>query len=191
MGPPDKPSPWRLTRRDVAKRELVAAIDLFFNEGDPVIVHLLVAACEDNCVPVVRAKGLKAFRDEIEGMVRPEYIESWRVRMKAPYNFFKHGGSDPDEELDFFDPQTNDMKLFGTTYDYLRAFGEIPMQATVFMGWHIATYPELLTEHGAALFGRITQEFDGLSAAQRRARARELLPSATIVEQQKRGLAGA
>src|SRR5689334_8094756 len=111
MGPPDTPSPWRLTRRDVAKRELIAATYLFLNDGDPVVVHLLVAACEDICLPVVRSKGLKSFAEQIEELVKPEYVDSWRDRMKAPYNFFKHGGSDPDEELDFFDPRTNDMKL--------------------------------------------------------------------------------
>lgn len=185
MGPPDVPSPWKLTKRDVARRELLTAVDLFFNGGDPVVVHLLVAACEDICVPIVRNKGQKAFRDEIEDMVRPEYLESWRVRQKAPYNFFKHGSADPDEELEFFDPRANDMKLLGTCYDHLRAFGDIPMQATVFMGWHMAEYPQLLSDYGSTLFGPIIGEFKGLDQKGRSALARRMLPAAAIVERQR------
>ena len=173
MGPPDRPSPWRLTRRDVARRELCAAIEMFFNAGDPVVVHLLVAACEDICIPVARKAGRKPFRDEIDEMVKPEYLGSWRERQKAPYNFFKHGGADPDEVLPFFDPKMNDMKIFGATQDYLRAFQELPTSATVFVGWHMATYPALLTEFGQKMFGTILDEFSGMDETQRRAHARE------------------
>lgn len=186
MGPPELPTPWKLTRREVAGRELVTAIQLFFNDGDPVVVHLIAAACEDICVPIVRGKGQKPFRDEIEEMVRPEYLESWRLRQKAPYNFFKHGGANPDEELDFFDPRMNDMKLMSACYDYLRAFGNIPMPATVFMGWHLAEYPQLLTDYGAKLFGRITDEFKGLDQNDRLNLARKLLPAAAIIERERR-----
>jgi hypothetical protein len=77
------------------------------------------------------------------------------------------------------------MKLFSTIYDYLRAFGQVPMPATVFMGWHTATYPQLLTEHGTALFGRIMREFEGLGPEQKMSLAREMLPAAKIVEQQR------
>jgi hypothetical protein len=185
MGPPDIPSPWKLTKRDVARCELIAAVNLFFNDGDPVVVHLLAAACEDICVPIARSAGQQAFRDQVEQMVRPEYLESWRVRMKAPYNFFKHGGTDPDEELDFFDPISNDMKLLGASYDHLRAFGDIPMQATIFMGWHLAQYPQLLTDYGVGLFGRILSEFEGLDESGRKNLARDMLPAAAIVERQR------
>lgn len=126
-----------------------------------------------------------SFRDQIEEMVRPEYLESWRLRQKAPYNFFKHGGADPDQELDFFDPRANDMKLLSACYDHLRAFEDIPMQATVFMGWHLAEYPQLLTDYGTGLFGSILDEFKGLDEGGRWRLARQMLPAAAIVERQR------
>lgn len=168
-------SPLLLTRREVARRELVKAIWEFFSGGDPVVIHLLAAAARDVCAPVARATGRQTFADLFDQVVVPEYRDSMRDFLRGPYNFFKHGGSNPDEQLPYFNPVLNDMLLLEACADYREAFGVCEREMAVFLSWHMITYPDVLNEHGKVWLPQISEGFSGLDAAGRMSLCRELL----------------
>lgn len=171
----DKESPLKISRRDVAKRELVHAIQLHFDEGDPVVIHLLAFAARDVCAPIVKATGRQTFAETVEQMVKPEFLKAWRENLRVPYNFFKHGGADPDKELRYFDPVANDMLLLEVCADYRSAFDVTEKEMLVFQAWHIVTYLDILNEYGQQLLDKVSKGFEGLDAKGRLKRGREIL----------------
>ena len=168
-------SPLKLSRRDVARRELVHAIELHFDQGDPVVIHLLAAASRDVSAPVARAAGKRVFGDVMEEFVRPEYLASWKAFVRTPYNFFKHGGADPEKELAYFDPTTNDMLILEAYADYREAFGKHENEMNLFLAWHVVTYPDMLNELGMSLRDVVSKGFEGLDAQGRLKRGRDVL----------------
>ncbi len=172
------PSPTGLTRKEVARRELVHAIREFFNDDDRVVVHLLGSASLAVAVPVLRAKGIKPLHDHFEELVREEYRDSWREMANEPYNFFKHGGANPEEELASFDPRLNDMLLWQASTEYMRAFGDVETEMAILLAWHAASYPNLLTDEGKMAYAPMLQAFEDIYPHERKRRARELLAEA-------------
>ncbi|MES1202718.1 MAG: hypothetical protein ABUS57_14880 [Pseudomonadota bacterium] len=169
-------SPMKLTRREVARRELAKGIREFFLEGDPVVVHLLASASRDISEAVAKSSGIRVFSDAIKDVVLPEYQAAFRKMIKEPYNFFKHGGSDPNEEVPYFDPASNDMLLLEACSNYEGAFGVSEMEAIVFKTWHALTYPDLLNDHGKQLLPEAALSLlDGMSRSDSLRMARALL----------------
>lgn len=90
----------KLTKIDAAKRQLEAAIVLFFDDGDPVAIHTLACAAYDVL------DGINQHRGGQEMWVKRRYPQlpgrPTRGDINEYQNFLKHADKDPEGTLDFF-----------------------------------------------------------------------------------------
>jgi hypothetical protein len=93
-----EPGEVKLTKIEAAERQLSEAIKLFFEERDPVAIHVLASGAAQIAADLAKKQGLNApFRDT-------EYMggkqKQWWVRViKSAENFFKHADRDPNGVL--------------------------------------------------------------------------------------------
>ncbi len=89
-----------ITKLDAAKRHLRTAIQLWFNDGDSVATHTLLAAALEVIHTLFKRKGLSGlFFDHPR--IREERRGEFAKLAKAPATFFKHAQRDPDAKLAF------------------------------------------------------------------------------------------
>jgi len=88
-----------VTKIDAARRQLRAAIILWFDEGDPVATHTILAAAHEILHRIYRNRG---FSDLIFDslIVKDEYRSEWNKLLKSHANFFKHSAHDMDGTIE-------------------------------------------------------------------------------------------
>src|SRR5579862_9769286 len=99
-------APIVVTKLDAAKRQLRAAITLWFTGGDPVAIHTLAAAAHEIVHTLFRRKGLSGLLFD-SPRIRDDKRAEFARAAKAAATFFKHAQRDPDGTLEF-NPAMND-----------------------------------------------------------------------------------
>lgn len=163
----------RLAKLEVARRQLVTAIRLFFDEADSVSVYTLAQAASEVLDALCQHSGTIRFRSE---MAKATGHSERQIKAIAEFgkNFFKHADRDPEAELEQFTDDLNDHILMMATFD----FGELspvkPVEVQVFQVWYFAVYPE-----------KLPQEFNSLRIA-----AAESFPAILTTDRAGRKAAG-
>jgi hypothetical protein len=132
-----------ITKLECARRNLRAAIHMFFERGDPIAIHTLAAAAQGVIRDVARARGLDRTsilhdHPNVPGDRRKEWIK----QLNAPRNFFKHADSDPEGTLEF-DPEANETLILDAVLILGEVDAEHLSEANVFIGWVTTANPEL------------------------------------------------
>jgi hypothetical protein len=117
-----RPSPDRaitLTKKSVATSQLITAISLWFENGDPISIFVLAA----NAHELFHALGKKVgkpseFQTWLETMPK-----SFQARSTYVINFCKHGWKDL-EESTLHDPRLADVLIYFAIRGYRAAIGE-------------------------------------------------------------------
>jgi hypothetical protein len=99
----------KLTKLDVALRQLNTAIELWANDDDPVSVHALAFAAHEIIHVLYRKQGHKDLLFD-SSIIRDEYRADFGRSLKESANFIKHAKNDSDKTLDF-DPQLSEIFL--------------------------------------------------------------------------------
>lgn len=135
-----------LTKIDVARRQLVTAINLLFNDDDPVSVYSLAANAWEVIDVLCDRKDIDSIsRQTREHMPRGRNLKHDYIN--SPYrNFFKHADRDPDGVLQNFDESTADSVLFLAVEDYLRLLKKSPVEFQVFQLWYLAVHVEKVAD---------------------------------------------
>jgi hypothetical protein len=140
----------RFDKTHVARRQLGAALALFLEDLDPIVVHVL--ACTAGEVAeylAVKASGqpftaraLATFRNN-----------SWRDIRRARnqfWNSFRYATTHDDDQEGYsglmsgFSDLQNDHALLVGWYDLMLASKKLPIEAQMFQSWYFALYPERL-----------------------------------------------
>jgi len=118
----------KITKLDAARRQMDAAIGLYFNEGDEIAVHTLVGAAHILIIDLSKAAQLQSV---IDRHIKPEMRWKFEGVIRKPQNFLKHAEDDPNETFDF-NPHNTGLMLFidiemfkeltGSATDAMRAF---------------------------------------------------------------------
>lgn len=144
------PSQENVTKLEGAERLLITSIRLYFEEGDMLAVHALVAGAHE----VLRTLLLK--RNEIGSFIkdndhiRPEHIGEYLNHMNRTQNFLKHADRDPDEALDFY-PAATPFWIFDSIGMYIRLNGRMKYKAfLVFVAWFAQEHPGYLKKGALA-----------------------------------------
>lgn len=139
-----------LTKLDVARRQLVTAIRLFFSNGDPVSIYTLASNAWEVIDELCKGRDINTVSDQTRSHLDPSkdlkahYINS-------PYrNFFKHANRDPDGVVTGFTAKTPEAVLFLAAEDYIRLNKASPVEVQVYQFWFTAMYPEKLSPASAA-----------------------------------------
>lgn len=132
----------KITKIDAARKQLVSAVQMFFNNGDPVSVHTLATSAWEIVYTLSKREGIEGLSSETEGRLttgkrlREDYINK-------PYrNFFKHADRDPDAVLEDFTDEANDPILILLCEDYNRYCPKAPIESQLFPIWFLAVNRE-------------------------------------------------
>jgi|ERR1017187_5105947 hypothetical protein len=108
----------QVTKLDAARRQLFAALQLYFEDGDPVAIHTLVTAAHEILTVLVKKKGRLTILDRAKALATPLFEKQLLESVRTPQNFFKHGAKDPNASIGF---DTGYMEFF--LFDACLAYG--------------------------------------------------------------------
>jgi len=131
-----------VTKLEAAKRQLITAVTLYFNDADPVSIHSLVCAAHEILSELNKRRHNRAAIVS-DNLIREEHKKKVRKKLREARNFFKHADKDPDGVLRF-NPETNDFYLFDACEMYQLLTGEKLPHFISYRGWFNYKYPELL-----------------------------------------------
>lgn len=130
---------------DAARRQIDTAIELLFENRDPVSIHTLATAggrivrdiCEQRKTPTW---------ESFKKWVRPGMERVFFAALQRAANFFKHADRDADEILDNVREELNDVTIL-LAIQYYTDLGNAPTQPMfIFGAWFGAIYPHLLLD---------------------------------------------
>lgn len=149
----------RLTKLEVARRQLATAIDLFFADRDAVSVYSLAANSWEVIDVLCRNAGIESF--SIQARENVPASKDLKVNyVNSPHrNFFKHADTDSEKTLPPLPDSQVEGVLFLAVEDYIRLNGRSPVQFQVFQLWYLAKHPEKLAP------GVANQQMEGVAAA--------------------------
>lgn len=134
-----------MTKLDVARRQLVAAIRLFFDNRDEIAVFTLASNAWEIIHTLCTDGGIESLSAEAQGRL-DEGVSLKRDFINSPYrNFFKHADRDPDAVLTDFSDKRNDGLLMLAVEDYLRFVGGGPVELQVYQLWYLAKEDEKIS----------------------------------------------
>lgn len=173
-----------ITKLEAAVRQLNTAIQLFFEDRDPVAVCTLAASAG------------RVLSDLVEHHLPSQ---SWRslVPRRLPHipkkeiyhtmdripNFLKHADQDP-ESVESFNEYENDLRLFIACDECIDLGCDLSIEMQVFQIWYVAANPNQFNEvDDPELFSAASQYLPGLNVIDRRM---QVSMGAAFLAEQKR-----
>src|SRR5882757_10177397 len=133
-----------VTKLDAAQRQLRTALRLWFQDGDPVAIHALLAAAHEIIHRLYRNKGLRNLMFDNE-LIKDEYRKEFAKSMKKAPSFFKHAaqdGGDTDASITFYPEVNGVLPLF--LIQGLRDMGEqLGLEELSYIRWMSIHEPKL------------------------------------------------
>ncbi|WP_413708058.1 hypothetical protein [Ralstonia sp. Ralssp110] len=135
-----------VTKIDAARRQLITAIRLFFDGGDPVSVYSLASNAWEVIDVLCTSAGVDSFSKQARESLPAGHTLKHYINEPCR-NFFKHAQQDPNpsSSVELLDANVTAI-LFLAVEDYIRLRQGGPVEAQVFQAWFIAVFPEKVTE---------------------------------------------
>src|SRR6266702_6455095 len=135
-----------VTKIDAARRQLITAIRLFFDGGDPVSVYSLASNAWEVIDVLCTSAGVDSFSKQTRETLPSGHTLKYYINEPCR-NFFKHDEQDPnpDSSVVLREPNVSAI-LFLAVEDYIRLRQAGPVEAQVFQLWFIAVFPEKVSE---------------------------------------------
>ena len=134
----------RLTKFDVAERQLLQAITMFFREDDVVSVHTVSEAAGQVLSDISGDYGVKNDIKNSE-MIKPDMKREWIKHLNKSRNFFKHADNDKDT-IHEFKPEINCFSLFSAVLMYNKIKKSWVPETQAYNYWFLLNYPHLIRE---------------------------------------------
>ena len=172
----------KLTKLEVARRQLGTALALFLDNKDPVAVHVLACGGGEIAHRLAEVAGAEPFEAHVLANF-PELGKAKLAELRKKYwNALKHAtthnGKDRDdtEILGAFSDEANDDHLFWGWYDFANASGRLPIEAQAFQAWYFAKHPDKLRDGVDPVdFSRLFPGLAELERSQQKARLRRVI----------------
>lgn len=158
-----------LTKLDVAEALLVAAIQLFFEDGHPVPIYQLASSAREILTTIGDKAGVETVLHALakrKGLTLAELAKQAHTFA----NFFKHANRDPTETLHFSEDET-DAVLAMACDDFGRITGGMPIEAQIFQTWICALAFARVQDaplRDRQLIKSAIQQFPGIRTADRK-----------------------
>jgi hypothetical protein len=130
-----------ITKIDAACRQLETAITLWFHDGDPVSVHMLVMAAHGILKAINKKRGQPMLTDPPPD-IRPELRKRVADMFVKSANFFKHGNRDPLETHNF-SPEFNQVMILDACNAYITLAEEHRPLMKTFMMYLVIHQPSI------------------------------------------------
>ncbi|MGQ0553862.1 MAG: hypothetical protein ACT4PU_11665 [Planctomycetota bacterium] len=133
-----------VSKLDAARRQLEAALALFFREGDVVALHTLASAANNILRDLNKAAGVnrQMLKDRMIASAVPGAEKQVADLLNEADNFFKHADRDSGATLRF-NPKQTETLLFDSVNEYRQLTGETPMTFKVFNMWFMLEHPNM------------------------------------------------
>lgn len=133
----------KISKLEAARRQLVTAIRLYFNNGDIVSMHTLAAAAFKitQNISDSSAEPSDSVTAWVDKLVRPDYKKEFWRKLHETANFFKHAEQDPEAIHEFYPEQTENI-LFFAVYQYRGLTGEWSPEIRLFSTWYMMHHPK-------------------------------------------------
>jgi hypothetical protein len=142
----------------VARSQLLTAIDLFFEDRDPVSVQALAGNARELLERLCRLRGIEPMTELLLRDYPGRPKKDIYAALNLYRNCFKHIGDTEAERrddqltLDQFDDTKNEYLLYICIEDYLRLRNKSPLAMQIVHAWFCALHPELLQQEAAERF---------------------------------------
>jgi hypothetical protein len=142
------------TKIDVARRQICAAIRMFFERRDPVVGHSVISAGHQILTDVGAGS-------DVDGLLRGKGKPREHItQMNFAANFFKHADRDSSARINIEPlPQLNAEFLMDAVVMLQRIAGEIPTEAKIFWSWFVSKHGDLFESFSKDLVPRFA-DFD-------------------------------
>ncbi len=131
-----------LSKIEVAKRQLETAVQLYFNDLDPVSIHTLTCASHEILSSLnKRANGAPSIMSD--HLILDPYKEEYRRKLTEAKSFFKHADRDPDALLSF-KPEINEYFLLDACELYEILTTEKNTHFVIYRFWFKLQNPQFL-----------------------------------------------
>ena len=156
---------WMLDKISIARTQLLTAIDLFFEDGDPVSIHTLAGAAQEVLAKLCLVAGTPPFSVDAQQAFPHLGAKEVHSAFSIYKNAFKHMDRDDTAALSAFSERENDALIFVACTDYARLCRRFPLKIHVFTAWFYAVYRD---EIGSPLSpGHFADVFPGIERASR------------------------
>jgi hypothetical protein len=137
----------RLSKLDAARRQLDGAIELWFREADPIVVHAVISGAYQISQDLNAKKGNKeaTLAGWAELHIKPGHAKEALQIMRKPRNFVKHADRDPDGILEF-DHRATPYEILLTLHGLRALDGQTSDLQTAFVFWICVNKPNLVLE---------------------------------------------
>ncbi|AVW95509.1 hypothetical protein OS307_002263 [Vibrio parahaemolyticus] len=131
-----------VTKFDVAERQLLQAIHMFFREDDIISTHTVVEAANQVLSDIGEEYNVKSFLRDSD-LIREDKKKLWLRELFKSRNFFKHADRDKDSVHEF-KSLFNEFSLIDGVTMYSTIKKTWVPETLVFQVWFSAKYPDLL-----------------------------------------------
>ncbi len=131
-----------INKQDAGRRQMDAAIKLYFHEGDELATHTLVGAAHILLTDLSKAAKMQTI---IDRFVVPDQRWVFEKAIRKPQNFIKHADDDPEATLDF-DPHNTELMLFIDIQMFKELVGSVTHAMQAFETYAAATWGKLAFE---------------------------------------------
>lgn len=141
-----------ITKLEAAQRQLIAAVRLFFDDGDPVCVHTLASAARGIVHGECERIGVRDLFEDAKPSLPDRTRKDWYTEANRFANAFKHSKEDQGRDIEGFDDTANDSVLFVAIHDFGRILAHgnsgppvwMPAPLEAFEHWFLACHANKL-----------------------------------------------
>ena len=158
----------KISKLDAARRQLITAIRLYFNDGDIVSMHTLTAASFKITQNICDSSSdlPESWIESMDKFIKPEFKSKLIHKFHETANFFKHADRDPDAVHEFNPEQTQALLLMAVN-QYQILTGEWSPEIRLLINWFMIQNPEIFYKTpedvsvslGQKLYGRDKNKF--------------------------------
>ncbi len=148
-----------ISKLEAARRQLGTAIELWFDDRDPIPIHVLAFSAYD-VIHAVSKKRDPNRRDLLfdSTMIKDEFRSEWAILLKTPSGFFKHARNDPEGTLDF-NPALSELLMMFSIAGLATCKIDPSPSECAFLLYLAFQRPSFFTEQGRKFYlDRITVE---------------------------------
>jgi len=142
----------KISKLDAARRQLLTAIRLYFNDGDVVSTHTLAAAALKITQNICDSSPdlADSVTSWVDAYIKPERKKEFWRKLHETANFFKHAKNDPDAVHEFCPEETENI-LFLAACQYYNLSWELLVEMRLFGIWYQLIHPDIFNPPAEAI----------------------------------------
>lgn len=137
-----QPPKIHISKIDAAKRQLETAVNLYFQNADPVSIHTLAGAAHEILHAFCKTQDIESLLKSAD-MIRKGKEKEYIKKLDEARNFFKHGERDLNK-LYQFAPEATEFFIWDACLMYKKITTEEPKLFRIFSFWFYLQHMDII-----------------------------------------------